>query len=152
MQYTRTDFDICVGKIPWRREWLPTPVFLPGESYEQKSFVGYSQWGHKELDTTETFTFISLYKKMIFQVALVVKNSPAKAGDKRDTGSISGSGRSGGGHGIPFQYSCLENSMDRGAWLAEVHGVAKSRTWLKDWACIQEDTYNNTHCSITCHS
>ena len=39
--------------IPWRREWLPTPVFLPGESHEQRSLVGYSPWGHKELDTTE---------------------------------------------------------------------------------------------------
>ena len=94
--------------------------------------MGYSQWGHKELDTTETFTFISLYKKMIFQVALVVKNSPAKAGDKRDTGSISGSGRSGGGHGIPFQYSCLENAMDRGAWWATVNGVTKSRARLSN--------------------
>ena len=37
-------------EIPWRREWLPTPVFLPGESHGQRSLVGYSLWGHKELD------------------------------------------------------------------------------------------------------
>jgi len=50
------------------------------------------------------------------QVALVVKNPPANAGDIRDTGSIPGLGRSpGGGHGNPLQYSCLENLMDRGA-------------------------------------
>ena len=49
------------------------------------------------------------------QVALVVENLPANAGDIRDTGSIPGSGRSGGGHGNPLQYSCLENPMDRGA-------------------------------------
>ena len=62
------------------------------------------------------------------QLALMVKNPPAKAGDMRDTGSISGSGRSpGGGHGNPLQYSCLENPRDRGAWWATVHGVAKSR-------------------------
>ena len=49
----------------------------------------------------------------------------------RDTGSIPGSGRSpGGGHGNPLQYSCLENPMDREAWWATVHGVAKSRTQL----------------------
>ena len=42
-----------VRKIPWRREWLPTPVFLLGESHGQRSLVGYSAWGHKELDTTE---------------------------------------------------------------------------------------------------
>ena len=49
-------------------------------------------------------------------MVLVLKNPPANAGDKRDGGSISGSGRSsGGGHGNPLQYSCLENTMDRGA-------------------------------------
>ena len=49
-------------------------------------------------------------------LALVVKNPPASAGDRGDVGSIPGSGRSpGGGHGSPLQYSCLENSVDRGA-------------------------------------
>ena len=43
-----------VGKIPWRREWLPTPAFsLPGESHGQRSLAGYSPWGHKELDMTK---------------------------------------------------------------------------------------------------
>ena len=42
-----------VGKILWRREWQSTPVFLPEESHGQRSLVGYSPWGHKELDTTE---------------------------------------------------------------------------------------------------
>ena len=41
------------GKIPWRRKWQPTPVFLPGESHGQRGLVGYSPRGHKELDTTE---------------------------------------------------------------------------------------------------
>ena len=51
------------------------------------------------------------------QVVLVVKNLPANAGDIRDAGSIHGMGRSPGeGNGNPLQYSCLENSMDRGAW------------------------------------
>ena len=58
-------------------------------------------------------------------VVLVVKNLPANAGD---VGSVSGSGRSpGGGNGNPFQY-CLENSIDKGAWRATVHGVTKSQT------------------------
>ena len=57
----------------------------------------------------------------------MAKNTPANAGDTRDMGSVPGLGGSpGGGHGNPFQYSCLENSMDRGAWRAAVHGVAKS--------------------------
>ena len=59
----------------------------------------------------------------------MVKNLPANAGDLRDTGSIPGSGSSpGGGHGNPLHYSCLENRMDRGAWQALVHRVAKSWT------------------------
>ena len=67
-------------------------------------------------------------------VALMVKNTPTSAGDIRDAGSIPGWGRSpGGGHGNPLQYSYLENPMDRGAWWATVHGVAKSRTRLSDF-------------------
>ena len=46
-------FDPWVGKIPWRRAWQPTPVFLPEEFHGQRSLAGYSPWGHKELDTTE---------------------------------------------------------------------------------------------------
>ena len=61
------------------------------------------------------------------QVALLVKNLPVNAGNVRDVDSIPGLGRSpGGGHGKPLQYSCLEYSMDRGAWRATVHRVAKS--------------------------
>ena len=60
------------------------------------------------------------------QVVLVVKNPLAHAGDIRESGSIPGSGRSsGGGYGIPFQYSCLANTMDRGAWRATVHGSCR---------------------------
>ena len=63
------------------------------------------------------------------QVAIVVKNPPANAGDMKDAGSVPGSGRSPGGrNGNLLQYSCLENPMDRGAWRATVHGVAKSWT------------------------
>ena len=59
----------------------------------------------------------------------MVKNLPANAGDVRDTGSVPGLRRSPGeGNGDLLQYSCLENPMDRGAWRAMVHRVAKSRT------------------------
>ena len=60
------------------------------------------------------------------QVAIVVKNPPANAGDARDSGLIPGLRRSpGGGNGNPLQYSCLENSLDRGAWRATVHGLQR---------------------------
>ena len=64
-----------------------------------------------------------------FSGGSVVKNPPANAGDM---GSIPGSGRSPGeGNGKPLQYSCLKNSMDRGAWQATVHGVTMSWTRLR---------------------
>ena len=64
----------------------------------------------------------------------MVKTLSANAGDAREAGLIPGLGRSPGvRNGNPFQYSCLENSMDRKAWWATVHGVAKSRTPLSDF-------------------
>ena len=52
----RPRFDPWVGKIPWRKAWQPTPLFLPGEYHGQRSLVGYSPWGRKESDTTEWFS------------------------------------------------------------------------------------------------
>jgi len=49
----RHGFDPRLGKIPWRRKWQPTPVFLPGKSHGQRSWWGYSPWSRKESDTTE---------------------------------------------------------------------------------------------------
>ena len=63
-------------------------------------------------------------------MAQTVKNLPADAGD---LGSVPGSGRSPEeGNGNPLQYFCLENSMDKGAWQATVHGIVKSQTRLND--------------------
>ena len=50
---TSCGFSPCVGKIPWRKAWQPSPVFLPGESQGQRRLAGYSPWGHKESDKTE---------------------------------------------------------------------------------------------------
>ena len=90
-------------------------------------FMGSQRVGHdwaSELNWTRS--------NWASQVALVVKNLPVNAGDKRDAGSIPGLGKSpGGGNGNPLQYSCPENSMDRGAWLVTVHGVTKSWIQLK---------------------
>ena len=80
------------------------------------------------------------------QVALVVKNSPANAGDERDVDLIPESGRSlGGGHGNPLQYSCQENPMDRGAWRATVHGVTKSQTQLSTTRELYSILCNNLY-------
>ena len=53
LQWGRPGFDPWIRKIPWRREWQPTPVFLPGEFHGQRGLAGCSPWGFKELDTTE---------------------------------------------------------------------------------------------------
>ena len=70
-----------------------------------------------------------------FPGGAVVKNLPPNAGDTREAGSIPGLGRSPSvGNGNPLQYSCLENSKDRGVSWATLHGVAKSRTQLSNRA------------------
>ena len=55
-RYKRWGFDPWVRKIPWRRAWQPIPVFLPGESYGQRSLAGGNPWGCKESDTTKQLT------------------------------------------------------------------------------------------------
>ena len=76
--------------------------------------------------------FLGTWACLASQVALVVKNMPASAADVRDMGLISGLGRSPGeGQHNPLQYPCLENPVDRGAWWATVHSIAKSQTRQK---------------------
>ena len=86
---------------PWRRQWHPTPVLLPGKSHGWRSLVGYSPWDRQESDTTERLHFH-------FSLSCI-----------------------GEGNGNPLQCSCLENPRDVGAWWAAVCGVAQSRTRLK---------------------
>ena len=86
-QCGRPGFDLWVGKIPWRREWLPTPVSLPGEFYGQRGLAGYSPWGHKESNTTEWLSlhftsfslpnFVRIMKKEGFSVLSYHKLSEA---------------------------------------------------------------------------
>ena len=54
-------FNPWVGRIPGKRKWLPTAVFLPGEFYGQRSLVGYSSWGHNESDRTEATNTFTLH-------------------------------------------------------------------------------------------
>ena len=112
---------ICTHIYGWR-QWQPTPVFLPGESHGQRSLADYSPWGCKELDMTERLIHTHTHT----HTTLVVKHVTASAGDVRDAGSVPGLGISpGGGQGNPPQYSCPEKPMDRGAWWAIVHRIAK---------------------------
>ena len=107
-----TQFDPWVGKIPWRRKWQPTPVFLPGKSHGLRSLVGCSPWGCKESDTTERLPFHFLLSCI------------------------------GEGNGNPLQCSCLENPRDQGAWCAAVgHDwsdlvVAAEGYWWKLRSCM----------------
>ena len=71
---------------------------------------------------------------LLLETSLVAQTVKASAYNARYPGSIPGSGRSPGeGNGNPLHYSCLENPMDRGAWQATVHGVAKSQTQLSNF-------------------
>ena len=115
------------GSYNRRRQWHPTPVLLPGKSHGWRSLVGCSPWGHQESDTTERLHFH-------FSLSCI-----------------------GEGNGNPFQYSCLENPRDRGAWWAAVYGVAQSQTLLK-WLCSSlAGSYNSSgfflrNIYIACHS
>ena len=87
-----------------------------------------------------------------FPGGAVVKNPSVNTGGTRDVSLIPGLGRSlEGGKGNPLQYSCLENSMDRGAWQAIVHGVAKSQTQLSNWALVHTHTLIHIHTEDTVH-
>ena len=107
-------------------------VFLDNKQFFVDGGCG-TMWGHDIVLPCEG-SGSSLGSLM----ALVVKNLPFSAGNIRDVGLILGSGRfpPGGGNGSPFQYCCLENSMDRGPWQAAVHRVAPSRTWLKRFSMV----------------
>ena len=105
---------------------------LDGREFEQTPGVGDGQGGlaccgssgPKESDTTERLNLTEV--SIGFSQWLSCK-AAYKAEDASDKGSIPGSGKSPGeGNGHPLQYSCLENSVDRGAWQAIVHGVTKS--------------------------
>ena len=77
LQCGRPGFDPWVRKIPWRREWLPTPVFLPGESHGWRSLVGCRLWGRTESDTTEATSQQQQTYLRASPVAQMVKSLPA---------------------------------------------------------------------------
>ena len=110
---------------------------------------GYSDTSRRVAEVLENWRVIQWI--LVFRGGSVVKNLPANAGN---AGSIPGLGRSPGeGNGKPLQYPCLENSMDRGAWQAAVHGVTKSNDWtINTFTCLYwtelhttEHTHTHTH-------
>ena len=80
LQCKRPMFNPWVRKIPWKREWLSTPVFLSGEFHRQMSLAGYSPWGHKGLDTTKQLT-LSLFTEFIQVLILEHMFPEGKLGD-----------------------------------------------------------------------
>ena len=115
-------------KIPWRRDRLSTPVFLPGESHGERSLVDYSPWGCKESDTTEQlhFHFHPLQYSWDSPCDSTGKKIQLQCGRSRfdpQLGWCPGEGK-----GYPLQYSGLENYLD-----CIVHGVTKSQTCLSDF-------------------
>ena len=117
------------GQTHWR--W----IHVCGKAFQSLGcpslFYSHQQW----CSLIHWFSIRFLYR-WASQVALVVKNLPANAEATGATSSVSRSGRSPGeGSGTQLQYSCLENPMDRGAWLATVHGVTES-----DWATMHACT------------
>ena len=124
-------------------------VFSPFPRKLRTGFSGFKQtkkqtpsdpWASWNWNYLSEFSFIFKLNssKGLSQVALVVKNLPANAGDVRDRGSIPGSERSpGGGQDNTLQYSFLENPTGWGVWLVTVHGVSKGWTWLSDLAFSQ---------------
>jgi len=101
-------------------------------------------WFHKGSLKWKNFEWFVLFKNFpqitMIVIYLAQRGFPGRSDGKEfscnpgDLGSILGAGRSPGeGNGYPLQYSCLESSMDRGAWWAMVDGVAKNRTWLSNY-------------------
>ena len=140
----RHGFDPWVRKIPWRRSWQPTPVFLPGESHGPKSLsIGPHRVGHNWSDLACMHT--ALRRRQWHPTPVLL---PGKSHGQRSLVGCSPWGRWGSdtterlhfhfslscigeGNGNPLQSSCLENPRDGGAWWAAVYGVAQSRTRLK---------------------
>ena len=127
-------------KIPWRRARKSTPSSILAwripctEETGRLQSIGLHRVGHNWSDLAHVCVYACVCV-LVFPRASMVRNLPANAGD---TSSIPGLGRSPGGRNSnPFQYSCLENSMDRGTWQSIIHGVTR------DWT--QLSTHTRTH-------
>ena len=124
-----------VGLVCHKHNKTPMEKVIPAftmEAYAVEMMCNFSCMVHWEWKYSISGKRSGIGPRRASQVALEVKNPPGNVGDIRDADSIPASGRSPQeGNGNPLQYSCLENSIDRGAWWATVRGVTKSQTWLK---------------------
>ena len=131
----RPGFDPWVGKIPWRRESLPTPVFWPGEFHGEvhgitKSLTRMNDF-HTHFARKEEVLLFFLLGSTIPGAGLPQKN-PSAMQATMEMLLWSWGRYPGKGNGNPLQYSCLGNPIDRGAWWATVQRVAKNWTGLSD--------------------
>ena len=86
-QCRRRGFSPWMGKIPWRRAWQPSPELLPGESRGQRSLAGYSPWGHKELDTTETTEHAHTHSQGVINLSSLCTKEDREPAPLRGSGS-----------------------------------------------------------------
>ena len=122
--HKRHEFDPWVGEIPWRRAWQPRPIFLSRGPWKEEpgelQSMGLQRAENRDLALMHT---VMVTLSLGFPGG---SDSQESACNAEDLGSTPGSGRSPGeGNGDPPQYSCLENSLDRGAWQARVRGARK---------------------------
>jgi len=160
LQCQRPMFNLWVGKMPWKREWLPTPVFLTGEFHGQRSLMGYSPWGHKESVTVNP----KRNQSWIF-TGRTEAEAPILWPPDANNGLI-GKVPDTGENWRQEKGTTEDEVIERHHWLnghefeqtpgdgegqgtLAIHGVAKSRARLSNWTATTDG--NMAHTKTTVH-